>query len=78
MITAKERYEHARLINKIMKDSLEAMLFKAKREEAELLAIMQSECSHVNRVYEEMTDYPKREDWVYCHCKDCGKYLGRK
>ena len=78
MTTAKERYENAKLINKIMKDSLEALIFRAKREEAELLTAMQAECLHENKVYEEQFDYHKREDWVYCHCKDCGKYLGRK
>lgn len=77
MISAKERYENAKLINKIMKESLEAMLFKSKREEALLLEEFQLVCSHDNRTYEEITDYHKREDWIYCHCKDCGKYLGR-
>jgi hypothetical protein len=78
MTTAKERYENTRVINRILKHSLETLLFNAKKEEMELLAIMQTECSHENKEYTNEFHPHTREDWVYCHCKDCGKYLGRK
>jgi site-specific DNA-adenine methylase len=78
MISTKDRYENAKLLSKIVQSVFEKEIESLKAEELGLKNLLQKECLHTNKSYEEVFDYHKREDWVYCHCTDCGKYLGRK
>lgn len=78
MITSKDRYLNALIVHKLLERTLENAIVQSKQELRLLQAAMQAECSHENKFYEDTFDYHKREDWVVCHCKDCGKYLGRK
>lgn len=78
MISAKDTYENAKVLHEILEDVFEKELTRSRAHLRSLEQDMWSQCSHTNKRYEDEFDYHKRENWIYCHCVDCGKYLGRK
>lgn len=68
------QYKASKMLEKVLAHQLELQ----EKDSAHLLKLLQAECPHENKFYEDIYDYLKRKESVACHCKDCGKYLGRK